>query len=296
MTINEQTLPGEPITSWVSNIKVACYGDYGTGKSTFGIRSARMRPNKTVIILNTEPYENLDQILNGYPDVRSRTRIIPTKQQADEIKVKGDKLDITYEHGHELALAQFLLGEIKKLVSLPYEQISKLFVVFDTASFVYKHLMHQTMEDVASGRINQARAQFAYGTPKRKFNIMIERLMKAPTDVVVLGRSDPTGRKEQGKGFEYDGGQRPEWDAHKTKSKIWYDATTIIELNKGERLIRKPEGGWELVDPENLPGEQRKELVWWAKILKHKTKFKEVPVFWDPTPEEIFLWLNQQSS
>lgn len=294
MTVN--TLPGEPVSEWISNIKVACYGDQGTGKTTFGIRAARMRPTKTVLYLNTEPYENLDQILKGYPDVRKRTRIIPTQAQQDQIKIEGDKLDLMYEHGHELALARFLAKEVKRIVSLPYEQISKLFIVFDTASFVYKHLMHRVMDDIKAGRISQQRGQFAYGVPKRKFNIMANRLMKAPTDVVILGRSDPTGKKEAGKGFEYDGGQRPEWDAHKTKSRIWYDATTIIELNKGERLFKDADGKYVEVDPVNLPLEYKMQLVWWAKILKHKTHLKEVPVFWNPTPEEIFMWLNSQSN
>jgi len=284
------------VSEWIPNIKVACFGDQGTGKTRFGIRSARMRETKTVLYLNTEPYENLDQILKRYPDVRKRTRIIPTQAQQDQIKIEGDKLDLTYEHGHELALARFLLKEVKQIVSLPYEQISKLFIVFDTASFVYKHLMHRVMDDIKTGKIGQARAQFAYGVPKRKFNIMANRLMKAPTDVVILGRSDPTGKKEPGKGFEYDGGQRPEWDAHKTKSRIWYDATTIIELNRGERLFKDANGKYVEPDPVNLPLVYKMELIWWAKILKHKTTLKEVPVFWNPTPEEIFMWLNDQSN
>lgn len=296
---------GEPIHQWSDNMKCVVWGMDGTGKTTFAVRTAKMYPDKNVIVFNSETLENLRTILKAYPDVARRTRISPTREQMNEVKKQGKKYDEKgYTSGQELALAEFLQEEILKFCNLDYDTLQNWIVIVDTASEIANEMKMKIKDEIDMEKISMAKSRFAYGEPRRKFETMISRLMKLPTHAVVTGRAEPIGiaqKTQKGMEFKWTDEEQPQWETkgggkNKRKSSVWYDATTIIHLKKKEVYLKDETGSYIPKDKSGRIGDEYKtKILRWAELVKHKAPINSSPVFFNPAPWDVFGWIEKQS-
>ena len=282
---------GEAAESIAKRFKVAVLGNYGTGKTTMGAEFARLRPGNKVLWLNTEPYENLIEILEDFPDVLQRTKIIPTIENLETIRKEGSKYDAEgIPGGHERAMAEFFLDYIRWLFDKSFDELKGYIVVVDTASQIAKQLRMATYDLVKIGTIDQSTSRFAYGEPKRKFNILAGRLLRLPTDVILLGRVKLEGEyDEQTKKFSYTGNEVAEWGEEIKDTTLWYDANLIVHLFKGDINAEDAKGK----NYQDATGEWVTKTIRWAKLLKHKARSDIVPVFFNAKPGDIIEWISQ---
>lgn len=288
---------GKPASTQERRIKVALMGRHSTGKTTWWCEAAREYPDKLVLCINTEPEENLMEILEGYPDVLKRTHILPDKTQMAWIEKRGKQLSGWGYTGPEVARCEFIIDYIYQLMLLPDEEIQKLFIVLDTGSYVRKRLGHFIMDamDKKDVRfIDPQKGQMNFGPVYRKFNIMMERLMKMSCHVILTARVEPKGQYIEGKGYQdTPGAEKAEWgDESNLRSTIWYDAATVIHLFKSEidakdennTVIKvfMPDGSFKI----------QKKIIRWATLEKYKAKQTIVPIFFDISPKAIFKWIS----
>ena len=297
---------GEPIGSYEEKMKVALFAGPDVGKTTFGVRMAQMAmmkdPNLRLVIYNSEPIENLQRVIKGYPRVMERTDLVPTRSQMDEIRKQGQMLDERgYEGGQEIALAEFLYSELRKLSNMPESFLKTRMIMVDTASQIIEHLIMKAYDEVRGKvhgvRIDDRTSRFHYGPPKRKFNIMVKRLFNLPTHVLITGRTEPQGRfNDETRQFSYVPNlEAPEWDRNPDNpSSVGYEATTVIHMRKFLQPAKNESGSVIYVD-DRLPHKTYQETVRYAEVLKHKTTALVIPIFFNPTPWEIFSWIEQNS-
>ena len=284
--------------------KVLLLGKHSTGKSRFCFKAAQRFPDKTVLIINTEPPENLMRILDTFPDVKTRSYVVPDPEQQKWIDIRGKELDAKGYKGKEVALSEFVMNYVFDLSNQPAEELNKLFVILDTGSYVKKRLgryvqdamrMKDTtvVEDVNKGQMN-------YGPYYDKFNVMMERLMKMPCHTIVTARVEPEGKvepNERGKmAYKETGNEQAEWGSDKNlRVHLWYDATTVIHMFSGE-VKSKDENNSDIKIA--LPNDEwiyQTEKVWWAVLEKWKAATNKQPVFIDPSPEAIFSWIEKHN-
>lgn len=298
-TDNAEFSWGKPASTQKRLVKVALMGRHSTGKTTWWCEAAREYPGRLVLCLNTEPPENLMEILEGYPDVLARTHILPDDKQRVWIEKRGKQLSEWGYSGPEVALCEFILDYVYQLTFMPEEEIRKLFIVLDTGSYVRKRLGHFVMDamDQKDSRFcNPQKGQMNFFSVYRKFNIMMERLMKMPCHVILIARVDPVGEYIEGEGYKtFPGVEKAEWgDEKNLRSTIWYDAATVVHLFKSE-VDAKDEDDTviKIFMPDQKTFKIQKEIVRWATLEKYKAKQTIVPIFFDISPKAIFKWIRE---
>jgi hypothetical protein len=131
---------GKQATTQERYDKVLLSGKHSTGKTTWWCQAAERYPDKTVLVLSTEPSENLMRILDTFPNVKNRAWLLPDPEQQKWIDTRAKILDAKGYKGKEVALCEFIINYVFDLSNQPEEELRKLFVVLDTGSYVKKRL------------------------------------------------------------------------------------------------------------------------------------------------------------
>lgn len=288
---------GKRAGEWSRLVKVAVMGKHSTGKTTWGIQCAAMFPDTSVLILNTEPLENLHQILDVFPDVRARTLIVPDVTQQAWIDKRAAVLDGKGYDGKGIALCEFFLDYINILSHQPEENLKKLFIIMDTASYVRKRLGQYISEAIAlkdSSVVNPSKGQLNYGRFYQKFNHMMERLMKLPCHTVVTARVEHVGKYTEDGYKDIEGAEKAEWgDDKNLRATVWYDAAMIIHLHAATITLRdESKSDVRIIRPDRKKDLQM-QVVRWGLLKKWKAKCEIPPLFYDFSPEAIFKWVAE---
>lgn len=271
-------------------LKWGIWGGEGSGKTHFAIAAARMRPEKKVLIFNLEPKSNLISVLKRFPDVYSRTTVLPTDEDIDLITDRALKLDPTEKmSAFDAALGYYVIDKIIELHFKRRSELKDYFVIIDTASQVYRKLMWETLEARETDERVKRMAQLAYGEPKRRFTAMIRYTAMWPTDVIWLGRARQAGEetvdrvtgKTRWKAIK--GKEDPEW-----KAMLNYEATVIIQLTRKEEHVLDESRAF-VMDEFGKP--MMKE-VRYGRIIKHKSGNTGIPTMENPTPSKVVAWLR----
>ena len=295
---------GKQATTQERYDKVLLLGRHSTGKTTWWCKAAERFPDKTVLVLNTEPSENLMRILDTFPSVKKRAWLLPDPEQQKWIDARAADLDARGYKGKEVALVEFIINYVFDLSKQPVEELSKLFVVLDTGSYVKKRLgkyvqdamlMKDTsvIENVNKGQLN-------YGPFYDKFNVMMERLMKMPCHTIVTARVEPEGKmvmNDRGKEvYQETGNEQAEWGSEDNlRVHLWYDSSTIVHLFSAKvKSLDKTNTHIKVILPDGKETYQM-EVKWWAILEKWKADTNMQPVFFDTSPEAIFSWIEKHN-
>lgn len=284
--------------------KVLLMGRHSTGKTSWWCKAAERYPDKTVLVINTEPSENLMRILDTFPDVKKRTWNIPDPEQKKWIDARAKELDAQGYKGKEVALCEFVINYVFDLSNQPEEQLRKLFIVLDTGSYVKKRLGRYVQDAMKMKDLSVVddpnKGQMNYAPFYDKFNVMMERLMKMPCHTIVTARVEPEGKmmlNEKNKmAYTETGEEQAEWGSDENlRVHLWYDATTVVHLfNAMVKARDENDTDIKITLPDGTNTYQMKK-VWWAKLEKWKADSDIQPIFMDTSPEAIFAWIEKHN-
>lgn len=295
---------GKQATSQERYDKVLLLGRHSTGKTTWWCNAAERFPDKTVLVINTEPPENLMRILDTFPKVKERAWLLPDAEQQKWIDVRAADLDARGYKGKEVALSEFIMNYVFDLSKQPVEELSKLFIVLDTGSYVKKRLGKYVQDAMlmkdTSVIENPNKGQMNYGPFYDKFNVMMERLMKMPCHTIVTARVEPEGKvipDERGRPvYTETGNEQAEWGSDSNlRVHLWYDATTVVHLFAAKvKSIDENNTHIKITLPDGTETHQM-EIKRWAVLEKWKAATTKQPVFFDISPEAIFSWIEKHN-
>ena len=285
--------------------KVLLLGRHSTGKTTWCCKAAQRFPGKTVLFINTEPPENLMRILDTFPDVEARTYMVPDPKQQKWIDARAADLDARGYKGKEVALSEFIINYVFDLSRQPPENLSKLFIIVDTGSYVKKRLGRYVQDAMGMKDLsvieNPNKGQMNYAPFYDKFNVMMERLMKMPCHTLVTARVEPEGEtyvdEKNREQYRDTGNEVAEWgpDAN-LRVHLWYDATTVVHLFSTKvKSIDENNSHIQITLPDDSIVYQM-EQQWWAVLEKWKANTNKQPYFiGDTSPEAIFSWIEKHN-
>ena len=295
---------GKQATTQERYDKVLLMGKHSTGKTTWWCEAAARYKDKTVIALSTEPSENLMRILDTFPEVKNRTRILPDEEQQKWIDARATDLDARGYKGKEVALSEFIINYVFDLSKQPESELRKLFVVLDTGSYVKKRLGRYVQDAMGMKDLSVVedpnKGQMNYAPFYDKFNVMMERLMKMPCHTIVTARVEPEGKmmlNEKNKmAYTETGNEQAEWGSDDNlRVHLWYDATTVVHLFSA-KVKSKDENNTDIkiILPDGKI-EYQMEIRRWARLEKWKANTSVQPTFYDISPEAIFAWIEKHN-